>query len=317
MPKVPKLKEANYKKFKKYIRRLGKFFLVFFTIPLFLICIYFFIFKERCSSSIFLVFIVLYWFIISEIDSFNRFKKYSNLKNLESKIDKNIADNIPYLTYILIFYFFSSAKINIIIFLFVVGPIIVIFDIFFSEKFYHLFHFNLKRKVELSVYTSLEEVFIISLFPFIIDILNGLYLNLISYLSIQSPEYFIILKNLLLIVVILIASIVNIQVNSWRIDKRLKHIISLKTKDLKKERDKIIKTIKNISDSALKKKDNKEQWRRNEILKTRLSCIESEINKISNEYTSKPNYLSKIPVLVAMIYAMFEIFMKIFEILHL
>jgi len=317
MPKVPKLKEGDYKKFKNFIKDDIIYFLPLFP---FLFAIF------RPEILYFLVFFaLLYYGIVIESNHLSFFKgACSDPKNLEIMINMEFGEGIYSFMFISIIYLIYHvvqlylkihiiAIILIVLIFFFINYLTAYFAVYYSE--YFLSHFDLKRKIELSVYISPVEFFIISSLAYFLVFLNKSWLDLTLYLSIQSFEYLNIVKISFICVIALIVVIINIQINSWRINKRFERIINLKTKDFKKEKNKIIKTMRDISDSALKKRDDKEQWRRNEILKTRLNYIESEINKISNEYTSKPNYLSKIPIIVAVIYALFEIFMKILEFL--
>jgi len=314
MSKILNLK-TDKEKIRRYLARLKNLCILMILLTLFSFC---FIFIPK-KITFFLILIVFFSLILFWLDkiSFSRFfKKVSNLKKLESEIDEEL--DIHIFLFITLLIFMSLALVRVPFIIIIIVPVSsLILKLFFFLDFFPLSHFNLKNKVELSAYISFIEYFIIFSFISFLEFLNRSWQDLTLYLSIQSIEHLNIVKILLMGAVILLMTIINIQINNWRINKRFKHIVSLKTKDLKNEKSEIIKTIKGISGFALKKKDNEEQWRRNGILKTRLSCIESEINKISNEYTSKPDYLSKIPILIGVIYILFDILMKFLEILSL
>lgn len=320
MLKTPDLKRYC-EKFKNFIKESWIYILIF--LPIFLSTLFFllyFVFKEDVYFYILAVGVCLYLCIIIEIISFRIFKEHSDLENLESKIDKEVELHPFLFIYLPIIIILVYMEINLIIFLFItflMGYLIAMSYKFFSSKLHFSSYFNLKRKLELSVYISLEEGIILLCLANFFEFLNESWPHLTLYLSIQSFEYLNIVKSLFVGGIILIIAIINIQINKWRINRRFEHIANLKTKNLKNERNQIIKVIKNISDSALKNKLDEKQWRRSETLKTRLSFIESEINEISKEYTSKPEYLSRVPILITAIYILFQLFMKFFEFLGL
>lgn len=314
MSKILNLK-TDKEKIRRYLARLKSLCILMILLTLFSFC-FIFIPKKITFFLILIVFFSLILFWLDKINFSRFFKKVSNLKKLESEIDEEL--DIHIFLFITFLIFMSLALVRVPFIIIIIVPISsLILKLFFFLDFFPLSHLNLKNKVELSAYISFIEYFIIFSFISFLEFLNRSWQDLTLYLSIQSIEHLNIVKILLMGAVILLMTIINIQINNWRINKRFKHIVSLKTKDLKNEKSEIIKTIKDISGFALKKKDSEEQWRRNGILKTRLSCIESEINKISNEYTSKPDYLSKIPILIGVIYILFDILMKFLEILSL
>lgn len=260
------------------------------------------------------IFLFSYLGIIDEIEEFRNFKRIFKLKKLENKVYDDIKDNLHIFIFFIIgilsFTLYYTLKTSNLDFKYLIIPLFLIIFIFLFSKILPFFHFSLRKKVELYAYVSFAEIMIITVF------INSLYFivrYLYPFLSLESFMYGNLTGVSLMFVGILFISIINIQINTWRINRRFSHIIDLKTKKLKIEKNKINKATKDISDIALKKSDYEELWRRNEILKTRLSCIEKEINKISNEYISKPHYLSKIPILIAVIYGVFEIFVKILE----
>lgn len=311
-----KILKVDHKKLKRIIEILGRVFLWF--LPIILVHIYLYhLSSGKVPWYAYLAFLFIYMSITGEFNIFGFKKKRISLKKIEKKLNDEIQTGINLFTIILLVNILSLFEIRW--YITTLGSLLILFALYMLEdyfSFYPFSHYDLKRKTEISVYISYDEYLLIYGFIFSLDLVKVLYEDWMLNTT-QSFDLSLV-YNVLLCTLIFSMAVVNILINSWRINRRFKSIINLKTKNLQQEKSHIIRVMKDISKLTLKKEDNEEHWRRNEILKTRLNQIEKEINEISGEYLLKPlNYLSKIPILIAVIYGLFEIFMRILELLNL
>lgn len=287
-----------------------------------------------------MLFISPFMFLVYEIRNLKKIEKISELKKLEAIIDK---DTIPIVSFfiiyssILLFLFFLRFIVESIEFyyVFIFLILLVIFTKILSHifpKIWHRFPLDLKKKVILHVYLSFQQVFIVyfilsttylffsKLYPWLTNkIFSQAELEILVHIKDMVLNNENLINVLFTGMMFLVMLIINIKINNWRMNRRFEHIIDVETKGLKKEKNKIIETIKSISTLALKNNHDERQYWRVFSLKQRLECINPEIEEISQVYSFKKNYVFKISlisvlyVLISLIYVLASL-IKILEI---
>lgn len=307
--------KAKYTRYEEYISPFGVLLSIISPL-IFLIVLFPYMRENPILFSLYTSFCFFYLFIIVEYIEFSDQKACANLEELENKINENIKAGI-----------FMIGLIGVIVVLQVLLPwitkvliasvmslFICAFGFFFSHIFSY-FDLDLKAKVEVFMYISPSESILVMSFGVFLLFLFYVNNNFILHVLFQTSIEPTISWRIIFCVTVVIMAIINIHINTWRASKRLRLIFNSKTKELKGEKNSIVDAMKDISNSVLNGKCSEQQWRRNQVLKMRLENIENEIERTSEKYKLKSNYLSRIPILVAMLYALYEIIIKVLEML--